>query len=240
MNDALGDRMKRYENVTRNYLPRRTYTIIRVDGCHFHTYTKQLDRPFDIKFAHAMTGTLSYLEKIQGCFMGYVQSDEISLILSDFATIETEPWFGGNVQKIASVTAGMASAQFTRIRSEVWGDNRTAYFDARVWTIPDPTEVYNYLVWRQKDAIRNSISMLAQSMFSSKELHGVNTQTMKTMVAEAGRPWEDMPGHFRQGTFVYRISNDLGTFRLEETPPIFTENPNWLLDRIPTYAEPTP
>ena len=141
MNDTLGDRMKRYANVTRNYLPRRTYTIIRLDGSHFHTYTRGLDHPYDQKFGIAMQLTLQHLfEHIQGSFLGYVQSDEISLVLYDFARLESKPWFGGNIQKITSVSAGMASSYFTHVRTGQ-GDTRLAYFDSRVWTIPDPTEV---------------------------------------------------------------------------------------------------
>lgn len=105
MNDALGDRMKKfYENITRIFLPRRTYTIIRVDGKAFHNYTNNLDEPFDYGFIDDMNDVARYLCKnIQGAKFAFVQSDEISVLITDFEKIGTSAWFDGNVQKMASV-----------------------------------------------------------------------------------------------------------------------------------------
>ena len=121
MKDDLGKRMKeQYEQRTRTYLPRRTYTIIRLDGKAFHTYTRGMARPFDQDFMRVMDETTKYLcENIQGCVMGYTQSDEISLLLTDFTTITTDAWFDGQVQKIVSVAASMATAKFNNIFSVV-------------------------------------------------------------------------------------------------------------------------
>src|SRR6185369_1764528 len=98
--DALGDRMKsQYENRTRYYLPRRTYTIVRVDGKAFHTLTRGMEKPFDNHFANCMTGTCEYLfDEIGGSQLAYVQSDEISVLLTDFKEIDTQAWFDGNLQ----------------------------------------------------------------------------------------------------------------------------------------------
>lgn len=103
--DNLGDRMKIfYENITRIFLPRRTYTIIRIYGKAFHTYTKGLDRPFDDKFVNDMDETACYLCKnIQGAKFAFVQSDEISILLTDFDSLTTSAWFDGNIQKMVSV-----------------------------------------------------------------------------------------------------------------------------------------
>ena len=202
MKDDLGDRMKsQYERRAQTHLPRRTHTIIRLDGKAFHTYTRGLDRPYDKRLMNDMAETTKYLcQEIQSCQVGYTQSDEISLLLTDFATIKTEAWFDGNVQKIVSVAASIATAKFNRRR---WHETPLAFFDARVFTIPDPVEVVNYFVWRQKDATRNSISMLAQTHFSQKQLHGVGTGGMQEKLwAERGINWNDEDPRFKRGTIV--------------------------------------
>ena len=165
--DNLGDRMKIfYENITRIFLPRRTYTIIRIDGKAFHTYTKGLDRPFDDKFVNDMDETACYLCKnIQGAKFAFVQSDEISILLTDFDSLTTSAWFDGNIQKMVSVSASLATAKFNELRP-----NKIALFDSRVFTISSRVEVENYFIWRQQDTTRNSISSVAQWLYSPSEL----------------------------------------------------------------------
>ena len=114
MFDALGDRMKNYyEDRYRIYLTRRMPVIIRVDGNAFHTFTKGLNKPFDYDFMKIMQETTFDLCKnIQGCVGGYVQSDEISLLLVDYNTITTDAWFDYNLQKITSIAASRATMIF--------------------------------------------------------------------------------------------------------------------------------
>lgn len=115
-NDSLGDRMKQnYEYVPRTYLTRRVPVIIRLDGKAFHTFTKGMKKPFDKIMMTTMQRTMQFLCKnIQGCVFGYTQSDEITLVLTDYATITTDAWFGYNVQKMTSVAASMATVAFNR------------------------------------------------------------------------------------------------------------------------------
>jgi len=117
MRDDLGKRMKtQYELRTRTWLPRRTYTIIRLDGKAFHTFTRGMERPYDERFMNAMDYTAMHLcLEIQGAQMAYVQSDEISILLTDFDKITTDAWFDGQVQKMVSVSASMATAKFNNI-----------------------------------------------------------------------------------------------------------------------------
>ena len=120
--DSLGDRMKGYENIARNYLTRRIPTIIRVDGKAFHTFTRGMEKPFDRILMTTMQNTMKYLcENIQGCVFGYTQSDEITLVLTDYATITTDAWFGYNIQKMCSVSASMATLAFSNAyAAELW------------------------------------------------------------------------------------------------------------------------
>lgn len=125
-NDSLGDRMKGYEGVSRNFLTRRVPAIIRLDGKAFHTFTKGMEKPFDPVLTQAMQETMKYLcENIQGCVLGYTQSNEITLVLTDYATIQTDAWFGYNIQKMCSVSASMATMAFNREFErfvEEWGN----------------------------------------------------------------------------------------------------------------------
>ena len=192
--DSLGDRMKEnYENRSKTYLTRRTPVLLRLDGCHFHTFTKGLKKPYDSLFIEVMQRTTKSLcESIQGCKFGYVESDEISLLLTDYDTLKTDAWFDYSVQKICSVAASMAAMFFNKHLKqcvEEWynrhnNDNNYydtllkkielgGYFDARAFNLPEH-EVVNYFIWRQNDATRNSIQGLAQANFSQKQLQGLN------------------------------------------------------------------
>lgn len=225
MIDTLGDRMKDYyENRTRTLLPRRTFTIIRIDGKAFHTYTKGLKRPFDAGLIEDMNETTAFLCKnIQGAKLGYVQSDEISLVLTDFDELGTHAWFDNNLQKMASVAASMATAKFNQLRmaratwegSDVEGmldhDDiqgfKLAMFDARVFQIPFIDEVVNYFIWRQQDAVRNSISSVAQSMYSPRELHGKTTNQMQEMIFQKGTNWNDFTYREKRGGVITKVEH---------------------------------
>ena len=217
MTDELGKRMKaQYEDRTRYFLPRRTYTIIRLDGKAFHTFTRSMKKPYDESLMEVMDETAKFLcENIQGCQMAYIQSDVISLLLTDFEKITTDAWFDGNIQKITSVSASIATAKFNNLflnkRMNVVNDEGLkrlcieaplAFFDARVFTIPDPIEVENYFVWRQKDAVRNSIAMTAQSLYSHKELNKKSQADLQEMIFQRGQNWNDMPEGFKRGRIV--------------------------------------
>jgi tRNA(His) guanylyltransferase len=204
-NTALGDRMKRYEAATRTILPRRTYTIIRADGRAFHSYLRGAARPFDDTFIADMDAVaLALCEDISGTVFSYLQSDEISLLLTDFTAHSTEPWFAGGVQKMASIAAATATAHLNARRP-----GKLATFDARVFTIADPIEVGNYFLWRQRDAVRNSITMAAQAHFSHKQLHGVGTGQMQQMLwSEKQINWNDYPDGAKRGRVITRHSGE--------------------------------
>lgn len=220
MKDALGDRMKEfYEDRTRIKLPRRTYTIIRIDGKAFHTYTKGLERPFDEGLIEDMNLTTAYLCKhIQGAKFGYVQSDEISLVLTDFDELGTHAWFDNNLQKMVSVAASMATSEFNRLRLMRFMDEsvivleaedikkfKMAQFDARAFQIPFIDEVENYFIWRQQDAVRNSISSVAQSLYSPKQLNGVKTDQMQEMIFQKGINWNDYDFRKKRGAVIGKV-----------------------------------
>lgn len=205
---SLGDRMKGYENVPRSYLMRRTPVIIRLDGKAFHTYLTRQKRPFSEDVHFLRSKTLAYLvDNIQGCIMGYSQSDEISLVLKDWQTFNTEAWFDNNIQKMASISASMCTAKWNVMRHQLFVDSKLpdmAFFDARVWNVPKE-EVVNYLIWRQQDWERNSVQMLASSYYSQKRLQNVNVKSMITMVEEEhGVVWGELDNWKKQGEIYFR------------------------------------
>lgn len=185
--DNLGDRMKSYENISRIYLEKKMPVIVRIDGKAFHTFTRNFKKPFDEVMVKAMQDTMKYLcENVEGCVLGYTQSDEITLVLCDYKKETSQAWFDNNMQKICSVSASMATLAFNRyfdiclqnLNDDDKNDVTTvciynhakekgAMFDSRAFNIP-VDEVNNCLLWRQLDAIRNSIQSVAQANFSHK------------------------------------------------------------------------
>ena len=235
---GLGDRMKgQYEVRAQTLLPRRTYTIIRLDGKAFHTYTRGCEKPYDRELSVGMQSAAGLLcKEAQGARFAYVQSDEISVLLTDFATDHTDAWFDGNVQKIVSVAASIVTAHFNSLRRE----KGLAYFDARVFTIPDPTEVKNYFVWRQRDCIRNSIMSLAQAHFSHKQLHGKNTDELQEMLwSEKRINWAAENSVFKNGALVTRTTlNRNGATRSQwdgMRSPVFSQDMTVLDGLVPEY-----
>ena len=281
MKDELGDRMKDfYEDRTRYKLARRTNTIIRIDGKAFHTYTKGLKRPFDAGLMEDMNKTTEYLcQNIQGAKFGYVQSDEISILITDYDDISTHAWFDGNLQKMASIAASLATAKFNQLRMaratsdsdgdlpfELLGKSsiesfKLAMFDARVFQIPYQEEVINYFIWRQQDATRNSISSVAQSLFSTRELHGKKTNDMQEMIFQRGINWNDYLPREKRGSVIRKVQKKFSKvipFRYGEVPeieytrnvweadaetPIFTQDKEYLRGMMPQPLDkklPTP
>ena len=224
--DSLGDRMKgNYENRSKTYLVRRMPVIIRLDGKAFHTFTRGFNKPFDEVMMQTMQQTtLKLCQEIQGCVFGYTQSDEITLVLVDYNDINTDAWFDYSVQKMCSVASSMCTLYFNKIFAEMVdvfiansdvtpeeeklervynkAIEKGAMFDARVFNIP-VEEVTNCVLWRQQDATRNSISSLAQSKFSHKELQGKSSSQMQDMLMEKfGINWNDFPTYKKRGTAV--------------------------------------
>lgn len=238
--DALGDRMKGYEAATRYILPRRCWTICRIDGRAFHNLLRDADKPFDTDFANAMDWLAKDMcqeADMSGVVFAYTQSDEISILMQDFESTGTQPWFGGVIQKIVSVAASEAT--------RLWSGKRwpAASFDARVFTLADQIEVANYFIWRQRDAVRNSISMAAQAVFPHKQLHGLNGgQLQEKLFTEKGINWNDYADGFKRGRVTVKETYDLPdivptvvrTQWVTQPAPHFSCDPGgWLAQSIP-------
>lgn len=211
-------RMKsNYEDRYRFQLTRRTPVIIRIDGKAFHTYTRGLNKPFDDNLIMDMQQTTLFLCKnIQGAKLGYCQSDEISILITDYDKLNTDAWFDYNLQKMVSISSSMTTAYFNQLRRE--RDLFTlAYFDSRCFNIPKE-EVPNYFLARQKDAVKNSISMLAQSLYSQKQLEHKNSNDMQEMCFQKGYHWNDLEFYKKRGSTIIK---DESGWNIVETPEVF-------------------
>jgi len=218
--DALGDRMKKYEAVSKSTLVSRMPVIIRLDGVAFHTFCRGFKKPFDPLFSKTMQATMKYLcENIQGCILGYTQSDEITLVLIDYKKLNSSAWFDNEVQKICSVSAALATYAFNKYFNDFYLEQlaekgeadaldlvydrvrrQGAYFDSRAFNVPRE-EVTNCILWRQLDAERNSVNALAQSLFSHKSLQGLNIKDTKIKIEqEKGIVWGELPTTQKRGS----------------------------------------
>ena len=254
VHDELGKRMKEYyEQIPKTKLMRRCPVVLRCDGKAFHSFTRGFKKPFDEILIESMQDTMKYLcENVQGCVLGYHQSDEISLLLIDYQTLDSQAFFDYEVQKICSIAASMATMKFNKVfdnkTNDYWFPQRYnilepgiaeyweklrfsaekgAMFDARCFNIPKE-EVTNYFYWRQLDATRNSIQMVGQANFSHKELQNKTCNNIQDMLHEQkGINWNDFPTYQKRGSCCIKIKqlvNDI-------------ERSKWIVDNeIPIFV----
>lgn len=235
----LAKRMKTYEAVSKTTLVRRMPVIVRVDGKSFHSFTRGFDKPFDEVLMNAMKETMKYLcQNIQGCVLGYTQSDEITLVLIDYKKLNSSAWFDNEVQKICSIAASMATSAFYRkflnsmlrfCGSEdydfgMWckyhgAIANGAMFDARCFNVPKE-DVCNNIYWRQLDATRNSIQMVGQANFSHRQLQNKSCAEIQEMLfSEKGINWNDLSADKKRGSCCVKkdegwvIDNDIPIFK---------------------------
>ena len=256
----LANRMKEYEKRNQYYLQKRTPVAIRVDGRSFHTFTKGFKRPFDNILMKAMQETAKYMCKnIQGAKIAYIQSDEITIILTDYDTLETDCWFNYRTDKLCSISASMATMAFNKYfmlavndyceyNSDATLEQRNIYvsaaekgamFDARCFNIPKE-EVTNLIYWRQLDAIRNSIQMAGQANFSHKELQNKSCNDIQDMLMTQKKiNWNDLPTYQKRGSccvrnkIVIESNSVMTTAQLRDTSK--SEN-EWVIDTdIPIF-----
>jgi len=251
-NDSLGDRMKIYESAYRISLPIRMPVILRIDGKAFHTYTKGCKRPVDKGLVDCMDETAKYLCKnIQGAQVAYVQSDEISILLNNYQEIDTQSWFDNNLQKMVSISASMASVAFTMNSWRIWGYDeqdydgnecgspilKPAYFDSRAFVMPE-SDVCNYFLWRQQDATRNSVQMLARTLYSHKQLENKANAELQELCFQKGTNWNDCPTTQKRGRCIVKQTT-LKEGKNPKTGEVFmAQRSEWVVDtEIPVFSQ---
>lgn len=256
----LANRMKEYEKRNQYYLQKRTPVAIRVDGRSFHTFTRGFKRPFDYIFMKSMQETAKYMcENMGNAKFAYVQSDEITIILTDYDTLETDCWFNYRTDKLCSISASMATMAFNKyfeenvtnevleykmvphcveIQQEIKEYHNTliaaldkgAMFDARCFNIPKE-EVTNLIYWRQLDASRNSIQMVGQANFSHNELQNKSCNDIQDMLMlQKNINWNDFPTYQKRGSCVVK-SDEKETITEDNIGTKMTIRSKWIIDK---------
>lgn len=256
IHDELGTRMKEfYEERAKYKLIRRMPVAIRIDGKSFHTFTRGFRKPFDEILMKSMQDTMKYLcAHVEGCVLGYTQSDEITLILVDYKKLNSDAFFDNEVQKLCSITASMATLEFNRafeknvndylrtIRTDYDSESEKslinayekslingAVFDSRCFNIPKE-EVTNLILWRQLDAIRNSIQMVGQANFSQKQLNGKSCSSIQEMLLSEKRiNWDSYETPCKMGTCCIR---DNGKWIVDYNIPKFIGEDRNYIERL--------
>ena len=222
-----------YEDALRLVLPRRSYVIIRIDGRGFHTFTKNLERPYSRRLAEALDQAASSLcQEMIGCRFAYGQSDEYSFLLTDFEKENAPLWFDGNVQKIVSVSASLFTAYFNRAFSGDRDRDKVAAFDSRVLVISRKAEVEKYFLWRQLDASANSLNMLASAHYAHSELVGKSNAEKHEMLFAKGVNWAKQAADFKRGRVVRRSVDGKG-WEVDLGIPVFNRDVGYLERLIP-------
>lgn len=201
MKDDLGDRMKSYEDRYSLKLLPMIPVLARIDGRSFSKLTKNLHKPYDASFASLMGLVAHSLCEETNAILGYVQSDEISLLYHT-EDYQSEIFFAGKHSKMVSVLASIATRVFNDLNFGLVKGK--AEFDCRVWQVPTKGEAVNYFIWRQKDAVRNALQGAARSVYSHKECEGKNRADLNEMLFQKGVNFNDYPSFFKRGSFYKR------------------------------------
>jgi tRNA(His) guanylyltransferase len=214
--DGLGDRLKNWEASFEHMAMKGLPLVARLDGRAFHTLTRNMRRPYDTRMQACMRAAAVTLLEDLHPNVAYTQSDEITVAWNIGSRSKSEYPFGGRIQKLASVLASIATEGFNRAFREEFHDSwyfdsimnveePLATFDCRVFQVPSTDDLLDVFVWREDDAVKNSVTMLAQAHYSHKELHEKSTHDKLQMLESKGVVWGNEPTHFKRGIYLRRI-----------------------------------
>ncbi len=243
--ENLGSRQKDYEKAADFTMIRRLPLIVRLNGRSFGRLTKNLTKPFSIEIQNIMAETMmSSIMEIQGAVFGFQHHDEINFILRNDLNFDSEPWYQNRIQKINSVSSSLATLAFNKslnrlpLPLDIVGD---AVFDARVWTVPSIAEAVNYIIWRQQDCFKDSVTTAAQiglnntigKRAAAKYLYKTSIIEKKELLYKYSKiDFEDYPDLFKKGSAAYKVP----TIVSDKDEPIYKNK--WVLnDEIPSFVE---
>ncbi len=179
-------------------VPTGLWIVVRVDGRGFSKLTEaRFTKPFDEQFRDHMLSAATTLVTDFGAIYGYTESDEISILLSP-----SFDRFGRGLEKLVSISAGIASATFTAAAGF------PAHFDSRVWIAASADEVVDYFSWRQSDATRSALNNwcywtlrhAGQSPRQATEvLDNADTSAKNELLQQRGINFNDVPAWQRRG-----------------------------------------
>lgn len=225
--DSLKDKCEYYRSLTDYRITPNSYVIVMVDGHKFSNLIKnRFNKPFDNKFISMMNETAKYLcENIQGAKFAYTQSDEISLLITDFDTPMTDSFFSYRLCKMQSLIAAMATAKFNQLYainnlaktinegSKTIDLNKQiplCTFDCKVWTVPNANDAFTWFLYRQIDCIRNSKQQTVQTYISHKDISGLNTDEQVALLKErTGVDWHTFADDRKFGRLVKKTETEM-------------------------------
>lgn len=228
----LSQKCNYYRTLADHRLLPNSYVLVTIDGRSFsHKIKKKFNLPYDENFVYMMDETAKYVCKnVQGCKFAYVQSDEISFILTDFDTPTTDAFFGNRLCKIQSIIASMATSKFNNLMTQFQLENLSYdklkdgfysvndairvvsemplyEFDCRAWNVPSYNDVFAHFLWRQIDCVRNSKQVAAQTYIPHKELLNKDTdEQIKKLKEDKAIDWHEYEDGYKYGRFVYKIT----------------------------------
>ena len=250
--ETLKEKCEALRETTDYRLPRKTYAMVMVDGKNFSRLIKnKYEKPFDDKFINMMNDVAIYVCKnVQGCKFAYVQSDEITFVLTDFENEETSAFFDYRLCKMLSIIPSLATARFNQLAmlnildtqesvvaaKDAVSGIELVQFDCKVWDAINFNNVFAYLLWRQIDCVRNSKQQAAQTYLSHEQLLGKHTdEQIRMLLEERGIDWNDYPNDRKYGRFIYKeqiekpIGNDntickRNIWMVHDAFPLFEDN----------------
>lgn len=222
---TLKEKCEYYRSLTDYKLMPNSYVLAMVDGhCFSKMIKNKFDKPFDDMFIEMMNETAKYLcEQVQGVKFAYTQSDEISLLITDFDTPMTDSYFSFRLCKMQSLIASLATAKFNQMYAKMAYDYRgyglkkfdmkeypICTFDCKVWTVPNANDAYAWFLYRQTDCIKNSKAQTAQAYLPHKELVGLNADQMIAKCKDVkGVDWYDYPNDRKYGRIIKKVETDM-------------------------------
>lgn len=235
----LEDKCQYYRGLTDYRIQGNNDILVMLDGKNFSTLIKNnFKKPFDNDFINMMNKTAQFLcNNVQGVKFAYVQSDEISLLITDYDTPETDTPFGGRLCKLQSILASLATSEFNKwftlnkwykycVSEGKFSDDarisisevddfitnlKCAQFDCKVWTVPNQNDAFAWFLYRQLDCIRNSKQQTAQTYLPHKKLMSHDTDAqVQMLIDEKGIDWNTFIPDYKFGRFVYKVET-MGT-----------------------------
>lgn len=247
--DDLGDRMKSYEAQYNLQFPTKHPLMLRLDGVHFHSNVRQWKclKPFDNDMVTAMqTAALTLCEKIGGAHFAYVQSDEITILVRDDMNDATQPWYNNELNKIMSVASSIATNAFNQslggTKFECKFFEPMAEFDCRGYVLPEH-EIANAFIWRQLDAMRNSVQMLGRSFFGHNVIQNRSNAEIKDMLwHDHNVNWNNLRTELQRGACIIKTYIDVPNMKMVDGVLVETgttvRRSHWEVDHsIPVFTE---
>lgn len=248
----LGDRMKALQSLRDYKLDKKEYVLCHIDGRAFSKLIKHnFELPFDDKFIDFMNQTAIYLCKsIQGCKLAYVQSDEISLLLTDFSKEETGNFFQYRLCKLQSVIASLATGEFNRLwycdqiinnpsdAVDIISSRKPVQFDCKAWNVYEYNDAFAWFKFRQNDCIRNSKQQAAQTYVKPKKklVNLSSDQQIELLKNEYGIDWNEYSNGKKYGRLIRRC-----IYEAEGENPIIHEKEmsirhKWVAEDAPIFT----